>query len=38
LAPSRFVMTLTKTTSLEIPGTRVFREFSSAGHSASATV
>jgi len=38
LAPGRFVMAPAKTTSLELPGTRVFREFSSAGHSASAAV
>jgi len=38
LAPNRFVATPAKTTSLELPGTRVFREFSSAGHSASAAV
>jgi len=38
LAPGRFVTAPTKTTSLELPGTRVFREFSSAGHSASAAV
>jgi acetylglutamate kinase len=38
LAPSRFVALPAKTTSLELPGTRVFREFSSAGHSASAAV
>jgi acetylglutamate kinase len=39
LAPSRFVAAPAKTTSsLELPGTRVFREFSSAGHSASAAV
>jgi acetylglutamate kinase len=38
LAPGRFVTAPAKTTSLELPGTRVFREFSSAGHSASAAV
>ncbi|HWY07898.1 MAG TPA: acetylglutamate kinase [Candidatus Acidoferrales bacterium] len=38
LAPSRFVPAPAKTTTLELPGTRVFREFSSAGHSASAAV
>jgi acetylglutamate kinase len=39
LSPSRFTAAPTKTTSsLELPGTRVFREFSSAGHSASAAV
>jgi acetylglutamate kinase len=38
LAPCRFAAAPTKTTSLELPGTRVFREFSSAGHSASAAV
>lgn len=39
LAPSRFVAAPTKiTSSLELPGTRVFREFSFAGHSASAAV
>jgi len=38
LAPSRFVTAAAKTTSIELPGTRVFREFSSAGHSASAAV
>jgi acetylglutamate kinase len=38
LAPSRFVPAPPKTTSLELPGTRVFREFSSAEHSASAAV
>jgi acetylglutamate kinase len=38
LAPNRFVIAPAKTTSLELPGTRVFREFSSAGHSASAAV
>src|ERR1700675_4328497 len=37
LAPSRFVPAPPKTTSLELPGTRVFREFS-AEHSASAAV
>ncbi len=39
LAPIRFIAAPTKTTSsLELPGTRVFREFASAGHSASAAV
>ncbi|HEV3420395.1 MAG TPA: acetylglutamate kinase [Candidatus Acidoferrum sp.] len=38
LAPGRFRTAPAKTTSLELPGTRVFREFSSAGHSASAAV
>jgi acetylglutamate kinase len=38
LAPGRFVPAPAKTTSIELPGTRVFREFSSAGHSASAAV
>jgi acetylglutamate kinase len=39
LAPGRFLPAPAKTTStLELPGTRVFREFSSAGHSASAAV
>ena len=38
LAPSRFVTAPAKSTSLDIPGTRVFREFSSAGHSVSAAV
>jgi acetylglutamate kinase len=38
LAPGRFVAAPARTTSLELPGTRVFREFSSAGHSASAAV
>ena len=38
LAPSRFVPAPAKTTSIELPGTRVFREFSSAGHSSSAAV
>lgn len=38
LAPGRFVAAPAKATSLELPGTRVFREFSSAGHSASAAV
>ncbi len=38
LAPSRFVTAAAKTTSIELPGTRVFREFSSAGHLASAAV
>jgi acetylglutamate kinase len=38
LSPNRFVAAPVKTTSLELPGTRVFREFSSAGHSASAAV
>jgi acetylglutamate kinase len=37
LAPGRFVPAPTKTTTLELPGTRVFREFS-AEHSASAAV
>ena len=38
LAPGRFIPAPAKTTALELPGTRVFREFSSAGHSASAAV
>jgi acetylglutamate kinase len=38
LAAGRFVTAAAKTTSIELPGTRVFREFSSAGHSASAAV
>ena len=38
LAPGRFVTAPAKTASLELPGTRVLREFSSAGHSASAAV
>ena len=38
LAPSRFVTAPAKSTSLDIPGTRVFREFSSTGHSVSAAV
>ena len=39
LAPGRFLPAPAKTTStLELPGTRVFREFSCAGHSASAAV
>ena len=39
LAPGRFATASPKTTSsLELPGTRVFREFSSAGQSASAVV
>jgi acetylglutamate kinase len=39
LAPSRFVRAGAETAAtLELPGTRVFREFSSAGHSASAAV
>jgi acetylglutamate kinase len=38
LATSRFVAASTKSTSHELPGTRVFRESSSAGHSASAAV
>jgi acetylglutamate kinase len=38
LSPDRFVTAPAKTTSLELPGTRVLREFSSAGHSAGAAV
>jgi len=38
LSPNRFVQAPAKNASPELPGTRVFREFSSAGHSASATV
>jgi acetylglutamate kinase len=38
LAPGRFFAAPMKTETLELPGTRVFREFSSAGHSASAAV
>lgn len=38
LAPGRFVAAPAKTASLELPGTRVFREFASAGHSAGAAV
>ncbi len=38
LSPSRFLSAPAKNALPELPGTRVFREFSSAGHSASATV
>jgi acetylglutamate kinase len=38
LAPGRFIAAPAKSTFLELPGTRVFREFSSAEHSASAAV
>jgi glutamate 5-kinase len=38
LAPGRFLTAPAKANSIELPGTRVFREFSSAAHSASAAV
>jgi acetylglutamate kinase len=38
LAPSRFAKVPAQTTSRELPGTRVLREVSSAGHSAGAAV
>ncbi len=38
LSPSRFLSAPAKNVLPELPGTRVFRELSSAGHSASATV
>ncbi|HKM67018.1 MAG TPA: acetylglutamate kinase [Candidatus Acidoferrum sp.] len=38
LSPSRFATARTKNALPELPGTRVFREFASAGHTVSATV